>query len=163
MFMRWPDRNIEKSAPEVHDAEDLGPMQPAGEVPEEGAGVCVRYGPLVDQTEVGARPDPAPGLVCQVECGTPISICSWLDLFNDPVSQHLIPDLLPFFSLCRIGNDWPSLGLGWRMIASFYAMIDIMSWLPLLECGLQEFRVSLNHFPILLIMHGQRLLSCHFY
>ena len=67
MAMRRPNWHVEESRPDIHLAEPFAAMDLAGEVSEQGEREDIVDSPEVQQTEVRARPDPASGLVGQME------------------------------------------------------------------------------------------------
>ena len=95
--MVWPDGYVKKSRFEVHTTEDLGPMDLMGEVPQQGQWKTVWNCLGVQISEIRARSHSPSWLVCQVQAAGPVCVGPRLDLFNDAILDHLIPDLLPFY------------------------------------------------------------------
>ena len=153
MAMFWKDRDIEEGAAKVHLAEGGGTMDLGSEVSEEGEGVGISDGLLVERPEVRTRPDSAPLLGRQVERGTPISVHPWLDPLNDTFPFHLFPDCLPFLGLFGVYINRSSFCFAGTMVGRIDPVPDIMYWLACFEGVLQELRVSPNEIGILLIMH----------
>ena len=93
-----------------------------------------------------------------MEGGAPVCAHAWRDLLDDAVRLHLLPDLAAFFGFFFIGNDWTALGLAWWVVPSVNAVPDIVDGRVRLEGGgVQELRVSLDHFDVFWIMLIQRL------
>ena len=66
MAMGRPNRDIEKSTPQIHNTEEPGPTNPGREVPQEWEGVGGGLRHAVQRPKIGTGPDSTPWLVSKV-------------------------------------------------------------------------------------------------
>ena len=123
---------------QVQLAEDLGPSDVVDIPSEVREGVEVQLGLEIECTIVPDGAEPASWLWSQVERTAPVGGLAWIDCFNNPQVNELLPRLFTSYGSGTSRKHFSGLGPTWRMISGVDPVDDLVLRVFCFEIRLEQ-------------------------